>query len=107
MPRELIEKLLVYYAQIPTKRSSPSYSKNGITGAVVGGLAAIAFVTFRCLMDVRLKTKEDLEELFGLPVLGQIPSFAAPAEKDDKYGYISERPEDETESDESGKEQNV
>lgn len=96
---------VVDYAQIPTKRSSPSYSRSGVTGAVVGGLAAVAFVTVRCLMDVRLKTKEDLEELFDMPVLGQVPSFATPAEKGEKYGYITENDEEENEADEAGKEQ--
>ena len=70
---------IIDYATVPTQRSSPSYSRSAILGALIGGLLAVAYVTLRCLLDVRIKQEEDLAALFDLPVLGQIPSFAQSA----------------------------
>lgn len=76
------------YAKVPTTHFSPNYSKNTGLGAVIGAAAAVAYITLRYLLDVRLKTAEDLEQMFEVPVLGQIPVFVDPNAKHKKgYGY--------------------
>ena len=70
---------IIDYAKVPEKRSSPSYSRSAILGALVGGILAVAYVTLRCLLDVRIKEEEDLASLFDYPVLGQIPRFDQPS----------------------------
>lgn len=95
---------VVDYARVPTERYYPSYSKSGILGAVIGGVVAVLYVTIRYLLDVRLKTSEDLESIFELPVLGQIPVFVSSEAKGKSgygyyvrktgYGYEASRPKD-------------
>ena len=77
---------IIDYAKVPSERCSPSYSRNTVFGAVIGGVLAVAYVTLRCLLDVRIKEEEDLTALFDLPVLGQIPSFVQKG-NGKKYAY--------------------
>ena len=63
-------------AKVPTHRYTPSYRKNAFMGCAAGLLLAVVYVTLLYLMDVRIKNEEDLTQLFDLPMLGQIPSFA-------------------------------
>jgi len=82
---------IIDYAKVPTGPSSPNVSRNVILSAFLGGVAAVALLTLQFLMDVRIKDEEDLQALFDIPVLGQIPEFdAVNAKKSSgysKYGY--------------------
>lgn len=78
---------IIDYAKVPTSRYSPNYEKSAALGAVVGAVIAVIYVTIRFLLDVRLRTPEDLEQIFEFPVLGQIPMFSAPDAKKHGYGY--------------------
>ena len=66
---------VIDYAKLPEAPSSPSLVKNIVVGGVLGGLFAAAYVTLMFMMDVRIKDEDELAQLFGIPVLGQIPSF--------------------------------
>lgn len=76
---------IIDYATVPAGRYSPNYSKNTMLGAVVGVVLAVAYVTLRHLLDVRLKDEDELVQMFDLPVLGRIPSFSQLNSK--KGGY--------------------
>lgn len=79
---------VVDYARVPTGRFSPSYTRNTFLGGVIGAVAAIIFITASYLLDVRLKTAEDLEMLFDIPLLGQIPVFVNKEGREKRgYGY--------------------
>lgn len=78
---------IIDYAKVPDKRSSPSYTKNTLVGGILGCMLAVAYVTIRSLMDVRIKDEEDLMQLFTYPILGQIPSFDQVPGKRSGYGY--------------------
>lgn len=79
---------IIDYAKVPTTRHSPNYRKNTLLGGIVGVAAAVLYITLRYLLDVRLKDSEDLEMIFDIPVLGQIPTFvSADAKKKSGYGY--------------------
>lgn len=64
-------------AQEPKSPSSPNVSKNCMIGGLVGAVIVLAYLTVRFLMDVRIKGEDELTALFGIPVLGQIPSFVS------------------------------
>ena len=82
---------IIDYAKVPADSFYPSYQKNVVLGGVIGILIAVVIVTIQFLMDVRLKDEEDLNQLFDLPVLGQIPVFVTVAAKGRSghggYGY--------------------
>lgn len=62
-------------ARVPTHRSSPSYTVNTIVGAMVGALLASLIVILAHLLDVRVKSEEDLQRICDVPVLGVIPNL--------------------------------
>lgn len=67
---------IIDFATIPTAPSSPSYSRNTILGALLGGVVMVGILTVMHLTDVRIKAAEDLTKLFDMPVLGEIPDFS-------------------------------
>lgn len=68
---------IIDFAQVPKSPSSPSVRKNCMIGGLVGAVLVLAYLTVRFLMDVRIKGEDELTALFGIPVLGQIPSFVS------------------------------
>jgi len=64
-------------AVVPTSPSSPKTKTDTIVGAVLGLLLglAIAFVLER--FDRRIREPEELERIYGLPMLGAVPKSAA------------------------------
>ena len=66
---------VIDYAKQPAKPSSPSISRNTVLGGMLGCVAALMYLTLQFLLDVRIKDEEDLNMLFDVPVLGQIPAF--------------------------------
>lgn len=81
---------IIDYAKIPTSRCSPNYTRNTIIGGLVGGILALALLTLEYLLDVRIKSEQDLNALCDIPILGQIPDFSELAHKEGysrKNGY--------------------
>lgn len=77
---------IIDYAKVPTNPSSPNLKQNCFLGILVGVMVALVYVTLRVLLDVRIKTDEDLTAMFDIPVLGQIPDFNAVQKKRKGYG---------------------
>lgn len=77
---------IVDYAKVPQKPSSPNVMKNIVMGALIGCVLAVAWITLLFLLDVRIKSEEDLVMLLEYPVLGQIPEFL-PEGSQRKNGY--------------------
>lgn len=82
---------VVDYAKVPTVPYTPSYQKNIALGAIVGIVLAVAVLTIRELLDVRIKTEEDLMEISDLPILGRIPAFASDKNSKRRSGYKGKR----------------
>lgn len=84
---------IIDYAKVPVNPSSPSVGRNTILGGMIGAVIAVIYLTIRFLLDVRIKDETDLNMLFDLPVLGQIPSFEEVTAKkrggSNKYGYTT------------------
>ena len=76
-------------AKVPTTPSTPNRSRNAAIGAIAGAVLAVAYVVIRTLMDVRIKSEEDLTALCDTPVLGAIPEFAEEVTK----GYAAPKAE--------------
>lgn len=64
---------LAQVATAPTSPSSPKTKRNVALGILLGILLAIGVVLLREQFDRRIRSTDELEELFGVPILGTIP----------------------------------
>ena len=60
-------------AIVPVNKSSPSLTKNTITGALLLMLIMLAFLTLMYLMDDTIKSADELEKRFGIIPLTVVP----------------------------------
>ncbi len=58
-----------------TTSESLGYPKKMIIGFGAGAILAAAYIILRDLLDVRIKSNDNLSERYGIPVLGTIPEF--------------------------------
>ena len=78
---------IIDYASTPHSRYSPDYLKNTVIGGMIGLLLALAFLTIRFLLDVRIKDEADLTEICTYPILVQVPDFSDIDRKGENSGY--------------------
>ena len=78
-------------AVLPTRRSSPSLSRNVALGAVGMLIITLVILTIIYRMDDTIKTSEDLERTFGVMPLSVIPEGKIEGLKE--HGDGSERPD--------------
>ena len=64
---------------------APSKTRNMTIGMVVGAVVAVCVVVLQTLLDVRVKSEEDLAQISSAPVLGLIPDLAM--DNKDQHGY--------------------
>ena len=69
-------------AKVPTEPSSPNVAQNAVIGALAGVVLAVVAIVVSVMMDVRIKSEEDLAAVYvspvlgsSVPVLGVIPDF--------------------------------
>jgi tyrosine-protein kinase len=76
-------------AAVPTAPSAPKTAQNTILGAILGLLLGlgIAFLVER--FDRRIREPRDLEEIYGLPLLGVVPESSALARSGARTGKTS------------------
>ena len=83
---------VVDWAAIPTAPYGPSASKDAITGGLLGAVLAAAVLCLIEILDVRIKTEEDLAMISDAPVLGVIPDLATEGTK--SYSYTASNAEE-------------
>ncbi len=59
----------------PTASESLNYPKKCLVGFIIGAALAAVYVVLRDLLDVRIRSSEELVERYEIPVLGSIPEF--------------------------------
>ena len=62
-------------AVVPQNPSSPNIKRNVLLGFVVGGVFISALVILSEVLDDRVKKPEDVEEVMGVTLIGEIPSI--------------------------------
>lgn len=67
----------VQTASVPTSPSSPKPKSGAATGLVLGLVAAMALIAALERIDRRVKSTREIEELYGVPVIGRIPTSHA------------------------------
>jgi len=60
-------------ATLPEKPSSPNIKKNTAIGVVLGLILGVMISIFKELADTTIKTQDDINNYFDLPVIGIIP----------------------------------
>lgn len=80
---------VVDWATVASAPYAPNGMRNTILGVAGGILLAVAFIVLTVLMDVRVRSEEDLARLSEAPVLGVIPNFEVESEKG--YTYASKK----------------
>jgi capsular exopolysaccharide synthesis family protein len=60
-------------AKVPTTPASPNLKLNVLVGAVIGTFLGLSVALIRRSLDRSVRTREALEELTGLPLLGTVP----------------------------------
>ena len=78
---------IVDSAVLPAKPSSPSYVKNTAIGFALGMLLMGAFVVIRELMDVTIRTQEDIADTCRYPILASVPDMLVQSKGGNYYGY--------------------
>ena len=68
---------IVDYAVVPSKKSSPSLTKNTLIGFVLGAFLAAATVVVTKLMDTKVRDTDYLKQTYDIPVLAVIPDLAS------------------------------
>lgn len=78
---------IVDSAVFPTTPISPSYTKNTMLGFLVGLVLSIACVVLMDLMDVTIRTEEDIAQSCKHPVLASVPDMQIHSKGGSYYGY--------------------
>jgi capsular exopolysaccharide synthesis family protein len=60
-------------AEIPRSPSSPKTKRNVVLGVLLGGALGLALAAILERLDRRIKSVDELERVYGLPILGRIP----------------------------------
>ena len=63
------------YPTMPTSPVGPNASRNALLGFMIGFVLSAFLVILRELLDNRIKTAEEITEIFHLPVFGVVPDF--------------------------------
>lgn len=78
---------VVDYAVVPSKKTSPSVSKNTMLGALLGFVLSCGVLTVLYLLDDQVHDEEYVRETFDLPLLAVVPDLTAKISKNNYYYY--------------------
>lgn len=79
---------IIEYGEIPLHKTGPHTGKNTLISAMLFLMVAVAGVTIAMITDDTIKTEDDIEKYFNLPVLASIPEKDPDAaKKSDQYNY--------------------
>ena len=78
---------IVDYPVYSGRRYKPSYVKYAMLGFLLGALLVAAIIIIRYFMDDTVKGEDEVEQRFGLPILGVLPDASLSNSKEDYYSY--------------------
>lgn len=79
---EVNEPKVIEEGEVPTKKTSPSTTKNVAIGGLIGLILSAGVVVLMTIMDDTIKTEEDVERYLGLTTLASVP---------DRRDFISDK----------------
>ena len=78
---------IVDSAVVASRPSSPSYVKNTVAGFAIGLVLAVVWVVLQVLMDITIRTEEDITQNCKNPVLAAVPDMEVHSKGGSYYGY--------------------
>lgn len=81
---------LVEDAVVPSQKSSPSYSRNTVLGALLGAVLCCGVLLVRYLMNDTFVTPDDIAKYFGTQPLATIPEGDFPGKSKKKENFKGE-----------------
>ncbi|MBR3960652.1 MAG: polysaccharide biosynthesis tyrosine autokinase [Clostridia bacterium] len=66
---------IVDYAVVPSAPFSPNHTKNTLIGLLAGAALALAIIVIQDIIDITIRTSDDLSNVTTLPVLAAIPDM--------------------------------
>ena len=73
-------------AEVPNGPSNINHTRDVIIFAFIGLVIAVMYVLVANMLDTTIKTADDIERLYKLPVLASIPIYGTEAQKKKKKG---------------------
>ena len=81
---------IIEYGEIPLRTTGPKTMRNSMIAALFAAMLVVAGVTISMLTNDAIRTEDDIEKYFGLPVLAVIPERnSEAARKAENYSYRS------------------
>lgn len=79
-------------AVVPSRPSSPSYTKNTLLGFLLGLVMTVALIVLQEVLDITIRSEEDVNQVCNHPILAAVPDMSAPSKGGSYYyGYGSRR----------------
>lgn len=73
----------------PTNPSSPSYTKNAVIGFLLGLLVTVGTIAVREVLDITIRTEEDISRSCKHPILVAVPDMMTPGKGGSSYAVNS------------------
>lgn len=70
---EVIPPKIIDEGVLPTKKTSPSNTRNALIGILIGGVLSGGIVVLSAILDDTIKSEEDVEKFLGLSILSSVP----------------------------------
>ena len=74
---------IVDTAIVASRPSSPNYAKNTFLGLILGLLGSIGVITVRFILDITIRTEDDINQISKVPILAAVPDMTSQS----KGGY--------------------
>jgi|LSQX01.2.fsa_nt_gb capsular polysaccharide biosynthesis protein len=80
---------VIDYATLPTNPSTPNVKLNAAIGFLLGLILSVLLALLLDMLDVTIRSEEDISGLLDIPVLGVIPTIDLSNGKEAGYGSYS------------------
>ena len=82
---------IVNQAEIPQGPSNINHKKDIVIFGLVGLLVSITYIIIANMLDTTIKSSEELDDIFGLPILASMPMYGKKSQKSNKKELIVDK----------------
>ena len=74
-------------AVVPSKPSSPSYTKNTLLGFLLGFVLTVGIIALEEIFDISIRDEDDIAQSCNHPILASVPDMASHSKGGNYYNY--------------------